>query len=146
MSGSATTRRGRREPVPAAPAPAEAGAAPPSAALPTLQRNALSKIFDRTEFSPEEVARLGIRRLRLADGIGQKGIRIIHEWLAAHGHELAPEPAPARRAPRRADPGGWTLQGAMRLLRRHGYEISAPFEEGAPLPARPPRSRSRGGP
>lgn len=144
MAGGTTTRRGRRKPVPAVSAPAGESAAPPhpSAALPTLQRNALRKIFDRTEFSPEEVAELGVRRLKLADGIGEKGIRIIREWLAEHGHDLAPEPAVARRMPRRSG-GGWTLQSAMRLLRTHGYEISAPFEKSASLSGRAHRSKSR---
>lgn len=39
--------------------------------LPTLQRNALRKIFDRHEFSPEEVALFGYRRLQQAEGIGR---------------------------------------------------------------------------
>lgn len=122
----------------AAPPPAADAAAHPSHALPTLQRNALRKLFDRTEFAPEEVAALGVRRLRLVDGIGEKGIRIIRAWLAEHGCDLASEPAVARRTPRRS--GGWTLQSAMRLLRTHGYEISAPFDKAAPA-AKPPRTR-----
>ena len=40
----------------------------PAGSLPTLQRNALRKIFDRPEFSPAEVAELGYRRLQQADG------------------------------------------------------------------------------
>ena len=141
------TRRGKRDRPPVDPVPmqdAAAGpAAHPSSALPTLQRNALRKIFDRIEFSPAEVAELGVRRLKLADGLGEKGIRIIREWLAEHGHELAPEPTAARRAPRRSG-GGWTLQSAMRLLRTHGYEISSPFEHGGPPAGRGNRSKSRG--
>lgn len=112
----------------------------PDLLLPTLQRNALRKIFDRTVFSPEEVAALGYRRLRMADGIGEKGIKTIIVWLAEHGYELAPEPSMARRLSRRS--GVWTIQSAMRLLRSYGYEISAPAKQtiGA-LPAGKKRTR-----
>lgn len=97
----------------------------PASKLPTLQRNALRKIFDRVEFSPEEVVELGCRRLRQAEGIGEKGMKTIVEWLAGYGYQLPPEtlsPDHARRAGRR----GVGLERAMRLLRIHGYEVSAP--------------------
>lgn len=91
--------------------------------LPTLQRNALRKIFDRHEFSPEEVALLGYRRLQQAEGIGSKGLQAIAAWLAVYGFELkAPEPPDAARPPvpkrqRRS------IEQAVRLLRNHGYEV-----------------------
>lgn len=50
--------------------------------LPTLQQNALRKIFDRPEFSPAEVAALGYRRLQQAEGIGQNCL------LQAHGYRI----------------------------------------------------------
>lgn len=91
--------------------------------LPTLQRNALRKIFDRPQFTPDEVAALGYRRLQQAEGIGTKGLASITEWLLAHGHELkAPsqppgEPQVPPRKSRR------TIEMAVRLLRTHGYEV-----------------------
>src|SRR5574343_1003742 len=58
--------------------------------LPTLQRNALRKIFDRHDFTPEEVAMLGYRRLQQAEGIGNKGLAAITEWLQRYGFDLKP--------------------------------------------------------
>lgn len=91
--------------------------------LPTLQRNALRKIFDRPQFTPEEVAALGYRRLQQAEGIGAKGLSAIADWLKAHGHQL-PLPPPTVGVPsdvpkktRR------TIEMALRLLRTHGYEV-----------------------
>lgn len=90
--------------------------------LPTLQRNALRKIFDRPHFTPEEVAALGYRRLQQAEGIGAKGLSEIAGWLQAHGHELPPPsssagPGAMPRKTRR------TIEMAVRLLRTHGYEV-----------------------
>jgi hypothetical protein len=91
--------------------------------LPTLQRNALRKIFDRHEFTPEEVALLGYRRLQQAEGIGNKGLVAITDWLGLHGFELKPpevagtlrQPLPKRM--RR------NIESAVRLLRTHGYVV-----------------------
>lgn len=91
--------------------------------LPTLQRNALRKIFDRHEFTPEEVAQLGYRRLQQADGIGTKGLAAIGEWLQAHGLELKPpEPTAAAKGglPKKSRR---SLEQAVRLLRTHGFEV-----------------------
>src|SRR5574343_1241124 len=63
--------------------------------LPTLQRNALRKIFDRPDFLPEEVAALGYKRLQQAEGIGNKGLAAITAWLKGYGFELPPPPLPA---------------------------------------------------
>ena len=129
-----------KTPVPTR-APAErvarspASAVPPSSPifkLPTLQRNALRKLFDRPEFTPEEVARLGHRRLLKAEGIGQKGVLAITQWLAQHGLELQadpPEPRPPQRSSTRH--ARLDLETALRLVRNHGYEIRPPEEEAA---------------
>jgi hypothetical protein len=66
--------------------------------LPTLQRNALRKIFDRPHFMPDEVAALGYRRLQQAEGIGTKGLAAITNWLKLHGHELQPPMLPTAKA------------------------------------------------
>lgn len=91
--------------------------------LPTLQRNALRKIFDRHEFTPDEVAMLGYRRLQQAEGIGNKGLAAITAWLKLYGFELKPpelasfsKPALPKRMRRNID-------SAVRLLRTHGYVV-----------------------
>lgn len=93
--------------------------------LPTLQRHALCRIFDRAEFTPDEVALLGYRRLHQADGIGQKGLTEIAAWLKCYGFELAPpEPGPVSYQPI----SGATrrkIELAVRLLRTHGYSVQA---------------------
>jgi hypothetical protein len=91
--------------------------------LPTLQRNALRKIFDRHEFSPEEVASLGYRRLQQAEGIGHKGLAAIAEWLHSHGFELKPPDVvanPMSPIPKRMRRN---IESAVRLLRTHGYVV-----------------------
>lgn len=92
--------------------------------LPTLQRNALRKIFDRHDFLPEEVASLGYKRLQQADGIGNKGLAAITAWLSHYGFELKPPPMPppAASLPRRTRQ---TIEQALRLLRTHGYQVVA---------------------
>ena len=86
-------------PSPDASSPSSAASAKPCNQLPTLQRNALRKIFDRPEFTPLEVAALGYRRLQQAEGIGQKGLQAITLWLQRHGLELAqPEPVAGVRS------------------------------------------------
>jgi len=90
--------------------------------LPTLQRNALRKIFDRPEFTPEEVAALGFRRVQQAEGIGNKGLAAITAWLRRYGYDLkAPDPheaAPTIRSRNRRN-----IEMAVRLLRTHGYVV-----------------------
>ncbi len=104
--------------------------------LPTLQRNALRKIFDRHDFLPEEVAALGYKRLQQADGIGSKGLAAITAWLGSYGFELKPPPVPlqAGSLPRRTRQN---IEQALRLLRTHGYEV-------VPQPASDTRSEDRG--
>lgn len=95
----------------------------PADQLPTLQRNALRKIFDRQQFTPEEVAGLGYRRLQQAEGIGSKGLLAIRDWLAVHGYTLD-RPAPSVGA---CSGGGRDLRRsielAVRLLKAHGYRV-----------------------
>jgi hypothetical protein len=89
--------------------------------LPTLQRNALRKLFDRHDFLPEEVALLGYKRLQQADSIGTKGLAAITDWLSYYGFEMKPPPPPPAAAlPRRTRK---SIEQALRLLRRHGYEV-----------------------
>lgn len=98
-------------------------AAEAMALLPTLQRNALRKIFDRHDFSPAEVAALGYKRLQLAEGIGGKGLQAIASWLQKHGYALAPPPPvpPSSQVTKRVRQ---TIEQARRLLRAHGYEVT----------------------
>lgn len=94
------------------------------ALLPTLQRNALRKIFDRHDFLPAEVASLGYKRLQQAEGIGSKGLEAITIWLQRYGYELKPPPANPSSSivPKRVRQ---SIEQALRLLRNHGYEVIA---------------------
>jgi len=66
---------------------------------------------------------LGYRRLQQAEGIGNKGLAAITDWLKVHGFELNPpelganskQPLPKRM--RR------NIESAVRLLRTHGYVV-----------------------
>ena len=85
--------------------------------LPTLQRNALCKLFERTDFTPEDVLAVGYTRLRKVNGIGPKGLEIIAAWLEAYGLVLRnPQLERAGRHVHRVDQ-------AIRLLERYGYEV-----------------------
>lgn len=98
--------------------------------LPTLQRNALCKIFDRSDFTPEEVATLGYRRLQQAEGIGQKGLAEITAWLQSYGFELPPlvmEGLPRQQARARK-----SIELAVRLLRTHGYVVQPAHDDTVP--------------
>lgn len=97
--------------------------------LPTLQRNALRKIFDRAEFSPEEVAALGYRRLQQAEGIGQKGLTTITAWLKDYGYELEAIPVPPPKERPGTKKARLNIEHAMHLLRTHGYVVQ-PIEDG----------------
>lgn len=91
--------------------------------LPTLQRNALRKIFDCPHFLPDEVAALGYRRLQQAEGIGTKGLAAITDWLKLHGHELQAPTLPMERQAAVPKKSRRTIEMAVRLLRTHGYEV-----------------------
>lgn len=91
--------------------------------LPTLQKNALRKIFDRPEFTAEEVAQLGHRKLLRAEGIGHKGLATIIEWLHSQGYELVGDPAEAGRPGRAGAKNLKRLEKAIRILKTHGYAV-----------------------
>lgn len=91
--------------------------------LPTLQRNALRKLFNRAEFTPQEVFALGYRRLQRAEGIGQKGLQAIIDWLAQHGLTLLPPAGPADPPADVPEEVRRSINGAVRLLRHHGYRV-----------------------
>jgi hypothetical protein len=91
--------------------------------LPTLQRNALRKIFDRHEFTAEEVATLGYRRLQQAEGIGNIGLAAITEWFRLYGFELKPPELAGN--PKQFQPKIMrrNIESAVRLLRTHSYVV-----------------------
>lgn len=89
--------------------------------LPTLQRNALSKLFSRSQFIPQEVAALGYERLRKAEGIGKKGIVIINEWLKNHGCELRVDAKQEEK--RLSGRAKRELASAINIVRAHGYTL-----------------------
>jgi hypothetical protein len=99
------------------------GGKPVTSSLPTLQRNALRKIFERADFTPEEVFALGYRRLQRAEGIGAKGLHCIEAWLAEHGLILNPPEAPADPPSDVPEPVRRSINSAVRLLRHYGYRV-----------------------
>lgn len=99
-------------------------AASPLNRLPTLQRNALRKLFERPEFTPEEVANVGYRRLQRAEGIGQKGLATIQAWLRDYGFEVRPDPQPSLHHGKRLSRyAAKDLESAMRVVQAHGYVV-----------------------
>lgn len=97
--------------------------------LPTLQRNALRKIFDRHDFLPEEVVALGYRRLQQAEGIGSKGLSAISAWLAEFGLQLEHPPVADQTKTSGKRRVRLSIDQAVRLLRTHGFEV-VPAERG----------------
>lgn len=111
--------------VPAADSGDSCQCVPVAQQLPTLQRNALRRIFDRHDFTAEEVARLGQHRIERAEGIGRKGLATIIEWLRCQGLELASRQPLSRDAG--AVPGDVKrIEKAMRILKTHGYVVQGP--------------------
>jgi GNAT superfamily N-acetyltransferase len=101
------------------PAPPEPGVA----CLPTPARHALCKLFGRAEFTAEEVFALGYRRLQRAEGIGQKSLQAIIDWLAQHGLALAPPALPEGPPDDLPAALRQSIDGAVLLLRSHGYRV-----------------------
>lgn len=101
------------------PAPPEPGVA----CLPTPARHALCKLFGRPGFTADEVFALGYRRLQRAEGIGQKSLQAIIDWLAQHDLTLAPPAAPAGPPDELPAALRQSIDGAVRLLRSHGYRV-----------------------
>lgn len=97
--------------------------ASPLATLPTLQRNALRKIFDRPHFTPEEVAGLGLRRLQQAEGIGCKGMEVIRVWLNGFGFDLARPGSADESGAQKHGKSRNRLESAMRMLKTNGYVV-----------------------
>jgi hypothetical protein len=91
--------------------------------LPTLQRNALRKLLNRPEFTPEEVFELGYRRIQRAEGIGEKGLQCVLSWLKAHDLELQPPAPPPDLSLKLPAEVKRNINGAVRLLRTHGYRV-----------------------
>lgn len=96
----------------------------PSSELGTLQRNALSQLFGRRDFSPEDVAKLDYTRVERLPKIGRKGLEAIRAWLHTQGLDLTNPPGNGdtlanRRLRQR-------IATATRLLQRHGYRVTPP--------------------
>jgi hypothetical protein len=108
--------------------------------LSTLQRNALCKLLDRPHFTPEDVVRLGYRRLAQAEGIGRKSLAAILAWLRVHGYELEPDTG-ATPAPPRPFRGSRGLASALKLLRHHGYVVLPPRPDSSAEPSGSPAER-----
>jgi GNAT superfamily N-acetyltransferase len=84
----------------------------------------VGKVFDRSDFTPGEVARLGHRRIERAEGIGRKGLATIIEWLRCHGFELADDTLGSQsRTSANSPKEVKKVEKAMRVLQIHGYTI-----------------------
>lgn len=94
---------------------------PTPVALPTLQRNAISLLLNKRDFTPGEVATLDYHRLERAPRIGKKGINNIRNWLRQYGLDLTiPKQAvlnPKEKQRRRK------LADAIEILTRNGFVI-----------------------
>jgi hypothetical protein len=110
--------------------PAQGASLSPAKSLSTLQRNALCKLLDRPQFTPEDVVRLGYRRLAQAEGIGRKSLTAILAWLQANGYELQPDPSTVVATPHAPRGGGGRgLASALKLVRNYGYVVLPPRPE-----------------
>lgn len=89
--------------------------------LPTRQKHALCLLFNKPNFSPEEVSALDYRTLERAPGIGKNSLALIRAWLSSHGYEMPslPPPPPNQRDVQRQR----KLKRAIDYLRWHGYEV-----------------------
>jgi hypothetical protein len=105
---------------------AGSGECHPLSKLPTLQRNALRRLFNRPDFTPEEVAAVGYRRILQAEGIGTKGIATILSWLREYGYDLQPDLPPQKTAGSQGRYSQQRLRTALRVLRNCGYIVQEP--------------------
>jgi hypothetical protein len=89
--------------------------------LPTRQKHALCLLFDKPNFTPEEVAALDYRTLERAPGIGKNSLALIRAWLNSNGYEMPslPPPPPNQRDAQRQR----KLERAIDYLRWNGYEV-----------------------
>jgi hypothetical protein len=92
--------------------------------LSTMQLNALRQLFERRDFTVEDVAGLDYRQVERLPKVGKKGIEVIRTWLAQYGYDLLNVPeqndevAELRLRER--------LDQATRLLQKHGYRVEPP--------------------
>jgi len=57
-------------------------------ALNCREANALRRLLNKAEIKPEDVAQLGLGRLKRAPGLGTKSLELVLIWLEQHGYEL----------------------------------------------------------
>jgi hypothetical protein len=94
-----------------------------SAGLSTMQLNALRQLFERRDFTAEDVARLDYRQVERLPKVGKKGIEAIRTWLAQYGYDLLNVPVQDDLAEQRLRE---RLDQATRLLKKHGYRVEPP--------------------
>ncbi|MFA9439235.1 hypothetical protein ACDA63_06305 [Uliginosibacterium sp. sgz301328] len=92
--------------------------------LPTRELNALRGLFDKVQFSADEVVALDYRVIRRLPGVGPKGIENIRHWLEAQG--LYPENWPHNGSAAHRSRHHSRIEAAIRLLEDHGYEVVPP--------------------
>lgn len=89
-----------------------------------MQRNALCQLFERRDFTPEDVALLDYRCVKRLPKVGKKGIEAIRTWLAQYGYDLAN--VPERHDEHSEQRLRLRLDQAVRLLLKHGYRVEPP--------------------
>lgn len=97
----------------------------PAIDLSTMQRNALRQLFERHEFTPEEVAQLDYRCVERLPKVGKKGIGAIRVWLAQYGYDL--RNVPEQNGEQLEQRLRLRLDQAVRLLVKHGYRVEPPL-------------------
>jgi hypothetical protein len=90
------------------------------------ERNVLRRLLNRSEFKPQDVARLGLARLESADGLGVKGRRNVLAWLADQGYDLRPPVTVDAGDPERQDRINRRLAKAQHLLEQWGWQVRRP--------------------
>jgi hypothetical protein len=89
--------------------------------------NVLRRLLNRAEFSPRDVAHLGVARLESADGLGAKGLAHVLDWLAAQGYSLR-QPV---SDPGRQDRIARRIEQAQQLLEQWGWQVKRPERSNA---------------
>ena len=87
-------------------------------------------LLDRRESSPRDVVAIDRIVLESAPRIGSKGIRIIGEWLRAHGLDLTGNTSPTVPCRSAEFHRQRRLDKAIVVIRQNGYRVVMPADAG----------------
>ena len=102
-----------------------------SVELSRRETNVLRRLLNRAEFTPQDVARLGLDRLQSAQGLGVKGLANVLSWLAGQGYDLRPQVTGEALESDRRDRLKRRLEQAQYLLEQWGWQVSRPGQDNA---------------